>query len=201
VGPRSRVWADVTGMSHSHDDNHVHPHTHEGDKITHDHDAGHGHEHGPDTHTHEKSHGHASTALSREETARRDLRRGWAALSEEAVAGEHNELWTQRRALTERLVALTEEMIARAVRESIADAGYIVLYEDHSHDAPHAHVLHVLDADGHVIVSGTGDDWHDAVWTTDVDELVWDLFHLDRHGFITRPEEGHTMRVRRIPVL
>jgi hypothetical protein len=116
--------------------------------------------------------------------------------SDAALQTVYEEAWEVRRSATEVVVTVTEEMVARAVRAQFPDADQIVLYEDHSHDAAHAHVLHVVDADGHVLIAGTGEEWHDADWSSDIDELVWDLYHLDRSGFLHEGDQ----RLRRITV-
>jgi hypothetical protein len=116
--------------------------------------------------------------------------------SDADVTAVYERAWTTRVKATEQVIAATEELLARAVGAAVPGAVEVVLYEDHSHDAPHGHVLHIADADGNPIMSGTGDDWHDASWTETVDEYVWDLHHLDREGFQT---EG-TQRIRRIPL-
>lgn len=173
-------------MSHDHPHSHEHPHTH-GDAPAHTHEhGGHHHEH---TAPADLSHGAAFEQ-------RLAARGPYSGLSEDELAASYEEQWSVRRAATESIIALTEETIARLVELHVPDAAEVVLYEDHSHDAPHAHVRHIVDASGEVLIEANGDAWHDEDWTGEIDELVWDLYHLDRHGFVSG---GHG-RVRHIPV-
>ena len=116
-------------------------------------------------------------------------------MSAEELASAYDSAWSVRRTATEAIIAMTEESIARAVAENLPGAHEVVLYEDHSHDAPHAHVRHVLDVHGEVLIAANGDDWHELEWTPEVDELVWDLYHLDRAGFHLGAE-GRTRQIR-----
>jgi hypothetical protein len=124
-------------------------------------------------------------ATARDIAVRVARRRDYLTTLKNDLADLHEQAWKMRRAATEQIIALTEETLARIVADHLPTAAMVVLYEDTSHDAPHGHVLHVLDADGHVLIEGTGDLWHDSAWTDEVDELVFDLHHLDREGFRT----------------
>lgn len=173
---------------HGHSDEHTHAHEH-----SHEHEASHGHEH---SHEHVTLEVDAATA---DDMARREARR---AELHDLTLGDlevsHEVVWRARRQATDTIVVYTEEMMARLVHAHFPTAAQIVLYEDTSHDAPHGHVLHIVDADGHVLIDGTGDTWHDAAWTDAIDDLVFDLHHLDREGFRTEKRNGR--RLRRITV-
>ncbi len=58
---------------------------------------------------------------------------------------------------------------------------YVLLYEDHSHDAPHGHIEVFLDETQHQIE--LGGDWHDLDWSSEVDEYVWDIYNLGKEYF------------------
>lgn len=188
---------------------HSHEHSHDG--VTHSHEHGHNHDH---SHNHEHEHTHSHDEASNVEevfntspagdgdvakdyetrAAKRETYRNY---SDDDLDDSFNAMWNIRRNNTNIILALTEETISRIVKKNIPNAAEIVLYEDHSHDAPHAHALLVSDEKGHVLIEGTGDDWHEASWTMDVDELIWDLYNLDPHGF---HREGK-IRYRRIAIL
>lgn len=189
VANRDPGRADRFPMSN--DSEHGHSHDHTGE---HSHDHGiageHGHEHG---HEHEVA---PTWMPGVSDLDRQAARWRLAGATDEALDDLFDESWHGRRTATELILAITEEKIARLVTEQHPTATEIVLYEDYSHDSPHAHVLDVR-AGRTVLVSGTGDDWHDQSWTGEVDEFVWDLHHLDRAGFTA---EGH-LRTRHIPIL
>jgi hypothetical protein len=116
--------------------------------------------------------------------------------SDQGLTGIIEQAYAARAAATAVIVAALQEQIGRAVWVALPSAATVVLYEDRSHDAPHAHVRAVLDADGATLADGTGDWWHEQDWTGNVDELVWDLYHLDPAGFHSSAGE----RIRNIPV-
>lgn len=176
-------------MSHTHDHPHDHPHDHD-----HDHSHGHDHAHAPDPRVLPAE---VTDALYAAQQAKLEQRRApLASRPTSDIQAAYEQAWAARVEATSIIVSVTEELLARLVASHVPGAHEIVLYEDHSHDAPHGHVKHVLDADGNVLLEGTGDAWHDAGWTEDADEYVWDLHHLDRDGFI--PDGAQ--RLRRIPV-
>ncbi len=48
---------------------------------------------------------------------------------------------------------------------------------DHSHDEPHGHIGHLLDADGKILVEGSSSEWHDNPETIIVDEAIYDWYY------------------------
>jgi hypothetical protein len=77
----------------------------------------------------------------------------------------------------------SQSQLARVIKDNLPSAEVIVIYEDRTHDAPHGHLEGVLDSDGKLIIAGTTDKWHDLEWTTEADEIVWDLYYLGSHLF------------------
>lgn len=67
------------------------------------------------------------------------------------------------------------------VLNKLSQAKYVLLYEDHSHDAPHGHIEVFLDESKHVIK--LDEDWHDLEWSSEVDEYVWDIYNLGKEYF------------------
>lgn len=126
-----------------------------------------------------------------------EARTNYINIDEADMSAVYDQMWVKRKEATQAIIALTEEMISRMVKQHIPDAVEIVLYEDHSHDEPHAHVKHVVNNSGIILIEGTSDEWHELSWGNDIDELVWDLYHLDRTGFI---RENNT-KYRRIAIL
>lgn len=162
---------------------HTHPH--------HPHDE---HEHAPSPRSMPAE---AVHALHNHQAEKRAARRAmFASKGVDDVLDMNEDAWKARSAATDVVVAATEELLARLICEHFPTAVSIVLYEDTSHDAPHGHLEQIIDADGHVIMLGTSNEWHDFAWAQEADEYVWDLHHLDRDGFIF---EGQRRR-RHIPV-
>lgn len=168
--------------------------------MTHDHSQPH-HE---NTHSHEHAPaprrlpGHAVQALHDSQAEKRASRRVmFAGQHVDAVLEMNEDAWRARSAATDVVVAATEELLARLVADHFPTAVAIVLYEDTSHDAPHGHLEKIVDADGHTLILGTSDQWHDLAWAQEADEYVWDLHHLDRDGFVY---EEHNRRRRHIPI-
>lgn len=177
---------------HNTSDNHKH---------THSHDHSHGHSHN-DSHSHVEEvfnsspAGFADSVNLKEYEKRNSSREELQGMPENKMEQLYDIAWKQRKEATATIVTMTEEMLSRMVKEHFPESVEIVLYEDHSHDAPHAHVKHVVNSEGLILIDGTSDEWHDLSWTPDVDELVWDLYNLDRQGF---QREGHN-RYRRIAI-
>lgn len=190
-------------MTHEHSADVEHNHTHTHGDVTHSHS--HAHEGGEETHEHPHTHGHVEkisvasslSGLAAQSHAKRLAKREeYSHADGSDLDAKYEEAWIARQELTSAIVAITEEMIARLVLEDFPTATEVVLYEDHSHDAPHAHVLYILSNDV-VLIEGTSDEWHDQM-NSDIDELVWDLHHIDRPGFVN--EDAHSsLRLRRIP--
>lgn len=118
-------------------------------------------------------------------------------LSDQDISDSLDRLAREIRALNDASVALTDEHLARLVSSNVPGAFDVVLVEDTSHDAPHGHVHSVRDTAGRTLLDGRSDEWHDLPWTGDVDEDVFDLFHLAREDFVEMPGIG---RARVIPV-
>lgn len=89
-----------------------------------------------------------------------------------------DEAWAKRHAATVELSDLIVSKIKTLVLEQFPQAGKIVLYEDHSHDHPHAHLAYIATRSGDVLIEGAGDDWHEADYSHEIDELIWDLYHV-----------------------
>lgn len=159
--------------------------------------------------THDHSHPHhapepraipveAAKALHDHQAEKRNARRAmFAGQALDAVLEMNEDAWKARSAATDVVVAATEELLARLIATHIPEAAEIVLYEDTSHDAPHGHLEQIIDANGHVVMHGTSDHWHDLPWAQEADEYVWDIHHLDRDGFVY---DG-TRRRRHIPIM
>lgn len=185
------MHADDLAMTHEHSHEHNHSHSHDGG------------------HTHDHAHGHAvprsrawgypelDSLAETKDRARLSSRAVFAGVSDDAVAADLEAFWAARVSATRQLTAATEETLARIVARHLPNAAMVVLYEDTSHDAPHGHVHTILDGHGHTLIEGTSDQWHDLDWAGDVDDLVWDLHHVDRDGFT---DDGTGLRVRRIPI-
>lgn len=120
-----------------------------------------------------------------ERRAQAAARAAIAGLGEKELAGLLTQTWTERSVATERLVAITEELIARTVSTHMPAAAVVLLREDTSHGGPHGHVYQVLDADENVLMDAEGEDWHNLEWTGEVDEYAWDLHYLGRDRFRT----------------
>ncbi len=173
-------------------DNHTHADPHE-----HTHEDGTTHSHAP-LHPISTLPGRPENRAAGEEYDERvSTRSEYRNVEDMALETEQDKFWVARIALTKSILAITEEQLSRIVIVNIPEAVEIVLYEDKSHDAPHGHVLHVVDKDGKILMEGTGDDWHDAGWTSEVDEYVWDIYNLDRQGFYTIENK----RIRKIPLV
>lgn len=174
--------------------------------MTHDHS----HPHHGNSHDHNDEHGHshaapepkvmpaaATQALHDRQAEKRNARRAmFSDKTVEDVLEMNEDAWKARSASTEVVVAATEELLARTVLQHFPTAVLVTLYEDVSHDAPHGHLERIEDVNGHVLILGTSDTWHDLSWSQEVDEYVWDLHHLDRDGFVL---DGNRRR-RHIPM-
>lgn len=121
----------------------------------------------------------------REAAQRADRRRALADHGPDEVIAEHAALWAERAANTDRLLAATEELLARMVGEHVPSAATVVLIEDRSHGSPHAHLSRILDSAGTVLVDGMSDSWHDTSWASDADDLIWDIHTLGRSSFLS----------------
>ncbi len=89
--------------------------------------------------------------------------------------------WAGYVAAKKDVVFHSTHMIMSVIRKHLPNARYVVIYEDHSHDAPHGHIEAILDAEMHKVeVDG---DWHDLEWSNEVDELVWDIYNLSKEYF------------------
>lgn len=99
------------------------------------------------------------------------------ALSEE----DYESAWVSYSDARKKTVAYVIARMLGIVRQNNPEAAYVLLYEDHSHDAPHGHVEAFLDKNHHVIELDT--DWHDVEWSNEVDEYVWDIYNLGKETF------------------
>lgn len=153
------------------------------------------HQH-PHEHTHDHAHDHAGAHQHPHDRGAHAAASSLGALDDDELVALFSEVWNVRAKATHDLVAIIEEQIARKVHEELPKAATIVLYEDHSHDAPHAHIKEILDSAGVQLLAGTGDAWHDLPWAWSVDESIWDLYYLDPHGFA----EVDGQRIRRIVI-
>lgn len=89
--------------------------------------------------------------------------------------------WSEYVLSKKKVVVKSAELALEIIRKFLPEAKYILIYEDHSHDAPHGHIEAILDGSMHSIhIHG---DWHDLEWTHEVDELVWDIYTLSKEYF------------------
>ena len=89
--------------------------------------------------------------------------------------------WSQYILAKKKVVAYSAEFGLSLIKKVLPNAKYLVIYEDHSHDAPHGHVEAILDETMHAIeLEG---DWHDLEWSHEIDELVWDIYNLAKEYF------------------
>lgn len=100
----------------------------------------------------------------------------------------YEEAWEGRNKASRVISAVSEELLARKVKAIFPTATLIVLFEDTSHDTAHGHLESILDTNYEVLALGVSDAWHEADWSHELDEHVWDLFQLDREGFVTDPD-------------
>jgi hypothetical protein len=87
-----------------------------------------------------------------------------------------------------------EETIARIILEQFPTAVAVIVVEDSSHDDPHGHVGPIIDENGDCLLDGRTDAWHDLEWTSEVDDLAWDLHYLARPIF-TEDKSGFTLTI------
>jgi hypothetical protein len=102
---------------------------------------------------------------------------------EESSEEAYENSWSAYSVAKQNVIVQTMNMLARIVHAQLPTAKFIILYEDHSHDAPHGHIESFLDESGHLI--DLGEDWHDIPWGSEVDELVWDIYNLAKEHFTT----------------
>jgi hypothetical protein len=155
----------------------------------------HDHVHEPHSHLHEDD--SIERYLVEEAHAKASLRASYAILDDSQLELIHDQIWHERATATAKLLAITEELLGREVVRNIPDAVTLILVEDTSHGQPHGHISVVLDEHGNVLHDGMSDAWHDLPWTTDIDELVWDVHTLGREAF---RHDGTGRRTRTIPV-
>jgi len=114
-----------------------------------------------------------------------------------------DDAWLRRRVLEEAAAQIGAELISRIVEQHVPGAYQVVLTEDHSHDAPHAHLKTILARDGTPLLMGMGDEWHDLHWTSTVDEYVYDIYLIapsvfvrndnsQKYGYDFEPKNVHT---------
>lgn len=132
------------------------------------------------SHSHEVSHEVVTELIEQNETFA--LHKSLALLTSEAVDDEsYEEAWAEYSAAKKKVVAYTIQKMVGLIIEQVPEVAYVILYEDHSHDAPHGHIEALLDASQHSI--NLGGDWHDLGWTNEVDEYVWDVYNLGKEYF------------------
>lgn len=163
---------------HAHRDGNSHLHSHSTDEGEHEHS--HSEEEHSHSHSLEVSHLELEALLN---TRFNNLAKKQKNLGEEFSEVSYEESWSHYTIAKQNVVIQTMDMLARTVHVQLPEAKFIVLYEDHSHDAPHGHIESFLDESGHTI--DLGEDWHDVPWGTEVDELVWDIYNLAKEHFVT----------------
>jgi hypothetical protein len=89
--------------------------------------------------------------------------------------------WSSYSKAKREVIAHTIVKMNEIVLNNLPHAKYVLLYEDHSHDAPHGHVEVFLDETQHAIE--LSEDWHDLAWSSEVDEYVWDIYNLGKEYF------------------
>jgi len=107
-------------------------------------------------------------------------------LSNEKYSEDEYELaWATYSRVRNKISDMTQKRIMEHVLEHIPEACFVVLYEDRSHDAPHGHCEGIYSCSGEELLSGTSDTWHDLDWTSDIDEFIWDVYHVSSDRFTT----------------
>lgn len=94
-----------------------------------------------------------------------------------------DETWRRRADLGRAALRICEELAARHLRQHLPGAHEVVLIEDRSHDAPHAHLNVITDHTGRELANGASDAWHDAAWARDIDEIVHDMYMFGADEF------------------
>lgn len=89
--------------------------------------------------------------------------------------------WSEYVASKKKIVACSTKSALGIIQKFFPEAKYLVVYEDHSHDAPHGHIDVILDEAMHKIE--ISEDWHDLEWSHEVDELIWDIYTLSKEYF------------------
>lgn len=88
------------------------------------------------------------------------------------------------------------------VRDNVPGAREAWLREDEGHDDPehvHGHLHEITGADGEVLMTGSSEDYQDAEWSWDFDDVVFALHRANPAAFSdTRP--GDSRRFRRVPI-
>lgn len=100
-----------------------------------------------------------------------------------------DDAWSTRSLATDRACRIYTALILSAVREHVPDVVEVILREDTSHLPAHGHVDAIINSNGENIMEQLG-DWHELEWVSDVDENVWDIYHLAPHLFIRTGPDG-----------
>lgn len=135
-------------------------------------------------HSHSHSHGISHSQLSslQEATAKSEFYNLVNSLPSDVSEEDYESSWSEYAEAKKIVAAYSIKKMIALVKSQLPDAAYIVLYEDHSHDAPHGHIEAFLDSTEHTIK--LEQDWHDLSWSNEVDEVVWDIYHLAKEHFI-----------------
>jgi hypothetical protein len=99
------------------------------------------------------------------------------------LADALDETWRRRAELGRAALRICEELIARVLRQHAPSAYTVLLTEDRSHDAPHAHLRTISDRTGQVLADGSSDEWHDLNWARTIDEIVHDMYMFGANEF------------------
>jgi len=101
----------------------------------------------------------------------------------EALDAALDSAWATRSAATEQACQILAARILGTVSRHVPDAASVVLREDSSHLPAHGHVDAIVDRHGMNLLDILNLNWHDLSWCAEIDEDVWDLYHLAPHLF------------------
>jgi hypothetical protein len=108
-------------------------------------------------------------------------------LTQEDLDKENDTAWHNKTLAIEAIVAIAEELLVRTISNKYPHANKIILVEDKTHDSPHGHVGEIRDSQDLLIIDGRSEEWHDLDWTSDIDDLVWQLYTYGKNFFVGTP--------------
>jgi hypothetical protein len=132
------------------------------------------------SHSHGLSHNELATLVA--VTDKSEFYKLVNSLPTEISEEEYEASWSEYTEAKKKVAAYSIKKMVSLVKSQLPEASYIVLYEDHSHDAPHGHIEAFIDSTEHTIK--LDQDWHDLSWSNEVDEIVWDIYHLAKEHFV-----------------
>jgi hypothetical protein len=134
-------------------------------------------------HSHSHSHGisHEEIDLLKKSQFYKEIEKQNANLEISEVEESLELAWSEYVATKKKVVFYSTQSALSLIQKFVPNAKYLVVYEDHSHDAPHGHIEVILDETMHEI--SLDGDWHDLEWSHEVDELIWDIYSLAKEYF------------------